>query len=188
MRVADIAFSVMLLILAAVPMGLIALWIRLDSKGPVIYRQERLGQFFKPFIVYKFRTMQDTAEGDIPQLSYPGDKRVTRAGRFLRRYHLDELPQLWNVMCGDMSLIGPRPERAYYVGQLLEIEPKYKTLFRVRPGLSSPGTVYFGYASTIEEMARRSRIDADYVTHMTVYNYFRLLWATILTVVKGRGV
>ena len=155
-----LALSPLMLILAA--------WIRLDSKGPVFYRQERIGFHKKPFRIIKFRTMIPEAEAEGPRLSAEGDERVTKCGRFLRKYRLDELPQFWNVLCGEMSLVGPRPEREYFISKILQKAPYYSLLHQVRPGLTSWGMVKHGYASTVDEMIERSRFDLIYLENISL--------------------
>lgn len=188
MRGADVFLSATLLAVCALPMAVIALWVKSGSPGGAFYRQERLGRGEKPFTLHKFRTMREGAEPYGPQLSFRGDPRVTKAGRVLRRYHLDELPQLWNVLRGDMSLIGPRPERGYYAGLLKKEVEGYERIFRVRPGLSSPGVLACGYASTLGEMAERSRHDLEYADRPTAREYLHLLVETVKAVARGEGV
>lgn len=149
---------------------LIYLVIKIENGGKVIFSQERIGYQGKPFILYKFRSMKESAEADgKPALCCQGDKRLTRVGRFLREHHLDELPQLWNVLKGDMSFVGPRPERKYFVEQIKAINPDYELLYQLRPGLFSPATLYNGYTDNMEKMLRRLRMDLDYLAHHTLW-------------------
>ena len=175
--------------IALIPVGLIiALLIRRDSAGPVFYRQRRVGLHRKEFSIIKFRSMIVEAEVDGPALSSDHDSRVTRVGRFLRRYRLDELPQFWNVLCGDMSLVGPRPERAYYLEHLLKAEPAACTIHNVRPGLTSLGMVKYGYASSIEQMAERLCFDLLYIENISFSLDLRILFHTVNTVISGKGI
>lgn len=147
---------------------LIYLVIKIENGGKVIFSQERIGYQGKPFILYKFRSMKESAEADgKPALCCQGDKRLTRVGRFLREHHLDELPQLWNVLKGDMSFVGPRPERKYFVEQIKAINPDYELLYQLRPGLFSPATLYNGYTDNMEKMLRRLRMDRDCASFRT---------------------
>lgn len=166
----------------------IAIRIVADDGGSVFYRQERLGRNGKVFSLIKFRTMITAAESGIPQLAAVGDRRITRSGRFLRRYHLDELPQLWNVLRGDMSLIGPRPERAYYAAQIAERMPLYRELQSLRPGLTSLGMVRYGYANTVEKMVERARYDLYYLRRRSLCLDMKILADTLCEVWKGRGI
>lgn len=188
-RLADIAVSAVALAITWPVMLAIALTVKLTSPGPAIFRQERIGRFKKPFTILKFRSMTLNAEPDgIPRLSRGNsDKRITRVGRFLRKYRLDELPQLWNVLVGDMSLVGPRPERQYYVDMLAERVHWHGLIHRVRPGLTSWGMVKYGYADTIEQMEDRARYDLLYIRSVSLAVDLKILFYTIVTVLKGRG-
>ena len=186
-RLFDIIVSALLLVALLPILVLLAILIRLDSKGTVIYCQERLGRGAKPFTIYKFRTMVDNAEVEIPLLAKKGDPRITRIGKLLRRYHIDELPQLWNVLIGEMSLVGPRPERKYYVDQIMQQAPEYGRLFDIRPGISSLGTVKCGYASNIEQMIERMRVDLEYIDNVSLATDARILILTLTTLLKGNG-
>lgn len=166
----------------------IAICIVANDGGSVFYRQERLGRGGRTFSLIKFRTMIASAESGIPQLAVEADWRVTRCGRFLRRYHLDELPQLWNVLRGDMSLIGPRPERAYYVRQIVERMPLYRELQSQKPGLTSLGMVRYGYANTVEKMVERARYDLYYLRRRNLCLDLKILADTLREVWKGRGI
>ncbi|MBR1935749.1 MAG: sugar transferase [Muribaculaceae bacterium] len=188
-RVIDVATSLLLLLALSPVYAVIALMIKINSKGPVIYRQERVGYHNKPFIIYKFRSMIDNAEGGgTPQLSSETDPRITPVGRFLRKYRLDELPQFYNVLKGDMSLVGPRPERRYYVDQLVKYRPAYSLVHRVRPGITSMGQVKFGYAENLEEMIERLDYDLLYLDNMSVLTDLKILVYTMKIVFTGKGV
>lgn len=187
-RLFDVVCSAIALVVLCPLFLVIAVFIKCDSKGPVIYRQQRLGRLAKPFTILKFRTMYENAETDTPLLSNKDDKRITKFGCLLRKYHLDELPQLWNILVGDMSFVGPRPERKYFVDQLLVIAPEYVKLFKVRPGLSSWGSVKYGYASDLSQMVERMKYDLMYLDKMSLAIDIKIMAYTIKTVVTGKGV
>lgn len=186
-RIGDICVSAIALLLLSIPMVIVAIAIKIDSKGPAFYSQVRIGYRRRPFKIHKFRTMVASAEKDGPQLSSPSDNRITRVGHFLRKYRIDELPQFWNVLCGEMALVGPRPERAYYIEKILPIAPYYTLLQQVRPGLTSWGMVKFGYATTVDEMVDRSRFDLLYVGNMSLTVDMKILIYTVRTVLMGKG-
>ena len=187
-RLFDIILSALGLLFLLPLLVVISVIIMIDTKGPIIYSQERLGRFGKPFSIYKFRTMVKDAEPDKPLLSYKEDERITCAGRFLRRFHLDELPQLWNILVGEMSFVGPRPERKYFVDQIIETAPEYSKLFQVRPGLSSWGMVKYGYASDIAQMIERMNYDLIYIDKMSFWVDVKIMVYTIKTVLTGKGI
>lgn len=167
--------------------GLIALLIRLEDGGPAIFRQERVGYGGRSFILYKFRSMTVAAESNgRPELYSKGDKRLTRIGRFLREHHLDELPQLWNVLKGDMSFVGPRPERPYFVDQIRAVNPDYDLLYNLRPGLFSMATLYNGYTDTMEKMLERLRMDLDYLEHQSLWLDFKIIFLTVVAILTGK--
>lgn len=166
---------------------IVAIW--LEDGAPTIYRQERIGLHGKPFYIYKFRSMTRDAEKDGPQLLLEGalnDPRLTRVGRFLRAHHLDELPQLWNVVRGDMAFIGYRPERKFYIDQIMERDPRYEQLYAIRPGVTSYATLYNGYTDTIEKMLRRLELDLYYLEHQSLWFDFTVLIKTFLSIVFGK--
>ena len=187
-RVADIVGSSVALIVLSPLLAAIAVAVKLDSKGSVFYTQERIGYHKKPFSIIKFRTMLPDAEPDGPALSTSDDPRITRVGRFLRKYRLDELPQFWNVLRGEMSLVGPRPERKYYVDQIVERVPHYSLIHQVRPGITSWGMVKYGYASNVDEMVERLYYDLLYIENVSLSVDLKIIFHTFNTVVKGRGV
>lgn len=187
-RLGDVLFSAVALVMLSPVMLALAIWIKLDSEGPVFYSQERIGYHGRPFRIFKFRSMRTDAESAGPRLSSDTDSRVTRAGRVLRKFRLDELPQFWNVLRGDMSLVGPRPEREYYIRQILVHAPYYGLVHQVRPGITSWGMVKYGYASTVQEMVRRSRFELVYLSNMSVAVDIKILIHTVKTVITGRGV
>ncbi len=187
-RLADIALSGAALIVLSPLLAVLAVAIRLDSSGPVFYRQQRLGLHRHPFNIVKFRTMRTDAENGCPMLSSENDPRITRTGRWLRKYRLDELPQFWNVLRGDMSIVGPRPERPYFAAQLLEREAAYTLIHHVRPGITSWGMVKYGYASTVDEMMDRLPYDLLYIQNVSMVIDLKILLHTVATVLTGRGV
>src|SRR5690606_37802734 len=154
--------------------------IKLSSKGPVFFLQERIGWNGKAFQIIKFRTMVDKAEKDAPQLSSSNDKRITKFGGFLRKTRIDEFPQFINVIKGDMSLVGPRPERQFYIDQIIKEAPHYKYLHKVRPGITSWGQVKYGYAENVEQMLQRMKFDLLYIENMSLALDFKIMFYTIL--------
>jgi exopolysaccharide biosynthesis polyprenyl glycosylphosphotransferase len=187
-RVMDIVLSIVLGILS-LPLILFTVWkIKRDSKGSIFYSQERVGLYEKPFKIYKFRSMCENAEiPEKPVLSSDDDERVTPFGRIMRKYRIDELPQFWNVLKGDMSLVGPRPERRYFINQIVKTSPQYKLLLRVKPGITSWGEVKYGYASSVEQMIERMTFDLQYIDNMSLSNDLKILLWTVVTVLKGEG-
>ena len=156
---------------------------------PVIFKQERIGRFGRPFYIYKFRSMTVDAELNGPELSgHKNDKRLTKAGKFLRAHHLDELPQLWNIFVGDMAFIGPRPERKFYIDQIMERDPRYAYLYQIRPGITSMATLYNGYTDTMEKMLKRLEMDLDYLEHRSWWLDAKILGLTFLKIVLGRKI
>ncbi len=186
-RMVDISVSGLVLFFLLPLYIYIAIRVKLSSPGPVFYRQERVGQGGKPFDIIKFRSMYENAEEDGPQLSSEDDPRVTKWGAIMRKYRLDELPQFWHVISGEMSLVGPRPERQYYIDQLLEIAPHYRHLFKVRPGITSWGMVKYGYASNLEEMIQRLKFDLLYIENRSLALDFKIIFYTVLVILKGDG-
>lgn len=170
------------------PLALVcAIAIHLEDGLPVIYRQERIGLHGKPFFIYKFRSMKIDAEKDGPDLlEISGDPRLTNVGRFLRAHHLDELPQLWNVFKGDMAFIGPRPERKFYIDQIMEHDPRYEYLYQIRPGVTSYATLYNGYTDTMEKMLRRLDLDLYYLENRSWWLDAKILIKTFINIVFGK--
>ena len=164
-----------------------AIAIRLEDGLPVIYRQERIGLHGKPFFIYKFRSMKIDAEKDGPDLrEIKGDPRLTKVGRFLRMHHLDELPQLWNVFKGDMAFVGPRPERKFYIDQIMEHDPRYTYLYQIRPGVTSYATLYNGYTDTMPKMLRRLSLDLFYLEHRSWWFDAKILFKTMVNIMFGK--
>lgn len=186
-RTIDVTTSILTLIVLSPLYVALAIWVKLDSKGPIFYRQERIGKHQKPFDIIKFRTMRTDAEADGPQLSEDNDPRVTRAGRVMRKYRLDELPQFYNVLKGNMSIVGPRPERKFYINQIIKKAPYYTLLYQTRPGITSWGMVQYGYASTVDEMVERSKYDMLYISNMSILVDLKIILYTIITILEGRG-
>ncbi len=187
-QIIDILFSVIALILLLPVSIIISIWIKLSSPGPVIYSHERIGKNGKPFRIYKFRTMIDNAEQNGPELSSSSDNRVTRPGRFLRKTRLDEIPNFINVLKGDMSLVGPRPERRYFIDKIVSNAPHYNHLLKIKPGITSWGQVKYGYAENVEQMLQRLRYDILYLENMSVFVDFQILILTVLIILKRKGV
>ena len=160
--------------------------IRHEDGGPAIFRQERIGRGGRPFMLYKFRSMTVTAEKDGPALYVKGDKRLTKVGRFLREHHLDELPQLWNVLKGDLSVVGYRPERQFFVDKLMELNPDYERLYEMRPGLFSSATLYNGYTDTLEKMLERLRMDLEYLGNWNLWLDIKIIFLTSMSIITGK--
>jgi exopolysaccharide biosynthesis polyprenyl glycosylphosphotransferase len=186
-RLLDVVVSVIAIVVFFPVFIVLAIGIKMSSKGPVMYTQERIGKFGKPFMIHKLRTMVSDAETDEPLLSSSDDSRITRIGQFMRRTHLDEIPQFFNVIKGEMSLVGPRPERKYYIDQIAEIAPYVTHLQKLRPGITSWGQVKYGYASNVEQMVERLQYDMVYLKNISLYVDFKILIYTIMECVRGRG-
>lgn len=161
--------------------------LRLQNDGSVIFKQERIGYKGKPFNIYKFRTMRTDSESEgIPLLAAKGDERLTKVGKFLREHHLDELPQLFNVFIGDMSFVGPRPERQYFIDKIKEVNPNYDYLYLVRPGVTSMATIYNGYTDTLEKMLTRLDMDLEYLQKRSLWLDLKIIVTTVLNIVVGK--
>jgi exopolysaccharide biosynthesis polyprenyl glycosylphosphotransferase len=186
-RMIDIGASIFVLTVGFPFLFAIAITTLLTSKGGIFFFQERIGKSGVPFKIIKFRSMYTNAEQLGPQLSSTHDPRVTPWGRIMRRTRLDEFPQFWNVLLGEMSLVGPRPERQHFIDEIVKVAPHYKHLNRVRPGITSLGQVKFGYAENVEQMVRRLKFDILYIENMSLAMDFRILAYTVLTMLQGRG-
>ncbi len=187
-RVLDCVVAMMCLVVFSPVLVACAILIWCEDRGPVIYKQERVGYKGRPFYIYKFRTMHVNAEENGPQLAQPddADTRLLRIGRVLRKHHLDEFPQFWNVVRGDMAFVGPRPERAFYIRQIMEHDARYECLYAVRPGVTSFATIYNGYTDTMEKMLRRLELDLYYLEHRSLFFNARILWLTFYKIFTGR--
>lgn len=187
-RLMDVCIGTVTMILLSPTYVFIIIRIMLDSPGSPIYKQERIGKNGKPFMMYKFRSMIKSAEKEKPMLTSPDDERITRYGRFLRKYRIDELPQFWNVIKGDMSIVGPRPERQYFIDSMVESEPDYFFLQKIRPGITSLGMVKYGYADNVEKMLKRFKYDLIYLENMSLLLDFKVLYYTFFVIFTGKGV
>ncbi len=187
-RFFDILLSSVALIIVSPFLFYFMFRIKRDSKGPIFYRQERIGRYGKPFDILKFRTMYVGSENGTPRLSSANDDRITPVGRILRKYRIDEIPQFWNIIKGDMSLVGPRPERKYYINRIIEEAPYYCLLYKIRPGLTSWGPIKIGYSDSIEKMIERLNYDIIYLDNMSLLTDLKILIYTLEIIFKGKGV
>lgn len=188
-RVLDIIGAIVGLVVLSPLFLVIFVVLRLSGGGPAFFLQERIGLHARPFLIYKFRTMVVNTEDDgVPQLAEANDERLTVIGKFLREHHLDELPQLWNVLVGDMSFVGYRPERRYFIEKIMERRPDYAKLYAIRPGITSMATIYNGYTSTMDKMIRRLDMDLDYLDHHNLWIDTKIVAMTFLSIVGGKKI
>ena len=186
-RIMDIVLSFIFIVLFSPLYLILCIRVKRSSPGPILFRQERIGYKGKPFHIVKFRSMYVDAEKDGPQLSSENDNRITKFGRFMRRTHFDELPQFFNVLKGDMSLVGPRPERQYYIDKITQVAPHYRLLLLTKPGVTSWGQVAYGYAENVEQMLERLRFDLVYIENMSLLIDIKILLYTVIAVLKLKG-
>jgi len=187
-QIMDYFLSFIFLIILSPVIAILAIMIKLSGSGPIIYSQQRIGKNGKPFTIYKLRSMTIDAEKDEPLLSSSSDSRVTKIGRVLRRHRLDEIPNLINVLKGEMSLVGPRPERQYFIDQIIQKAPHYRRLLKVKPGITSWGQVKYGYASTVDQMIERLEYDLLYIENMSLLIDLKIIIYTGLIILNGKGV
>ena len=186
-RLFDIIFSALGLIILSPLLLIIWLLIVMESRGGGFYTQERIGKDGVPFRLYKFRSMRpDSDKGSLITIG-GHDSRITRTGYFIRKYKLDELPQLWNILCGEMSIVGPRPERAFFIDQIMQEAPYYCLLYKVRPGLTSWGPIRVGYTDTMEKMIERLNCDIVYIENMSLLLDLKILFFTVGVILGGKG-
>ena len=186
-RIMDLFISIIAIIILSPVFIILAIFIKSGSKGEIIFKQERIGFKNEPFQIYKFRSMYADSEKNGPQLSSKYDSRITNIGRFMRKTRLDETPQFFNVIKGDMSLVGPRPERQYFINKIIDKAPHYKHLSKVKPGITSWGQVKYGYAENVDEMIARLKFDLLYVENMSLSLDVKILFYTVIIMLKGSG-
>lgn len=182
----DIVGAVVGLVIFSPIFALVTYRLKRQGDGPVFFSQERVGYKGIPFNIYKFRTMRVDAEEDGPQLAVQGDDRLTPIGKFLREHHLDELPQLWNVLKGDMSMVGPRPERLCFIKEIMKRDARYIYIYKMRPGLTSEATLYNGYTDTMEKMLERLRMDLNYLETRSLWKDIKIIGATVTSIFNGK--
>ena len=185
-RITDMFLAAICLVIFSPLILLCYLTIKIGG-GPAFYKQERIGKGGRPFYIYKFRSMVIDAEKEGEELlQQENDPRLTKIGRFMRKHHLDELPQLWNVLIGDMSFVGPRPERKYYIDQIMQRDSRYERLYALRPGITSYATLKNGYTDTIDKMMVRLEMDLYYLEHQSLWTDAKILWKTFANIVSGK--
>ncbi len=186
-RMFDIVCSFLGLVVLSPAFLYVYILLRRQGDGPVIFRQERIGYKGRPFHILKFRTMKVNSEEEgTPLLAEKGDRRLTPVGKFLREHHLDELPQLWNVLCGDMSFVGPRPERRYFIDLIMKENSDYEYIYLMRPGLTSMATLYNGYTGTMEKMLIRLQMDLDYLVNRSLLGDLKIILTTAKFIINGK--
>lgn len=186
-RIFDLMIAAFSLVVFSPLMFICYIAVKREDGGPAIYKQERIGLYGKPFYIYKFRSMNMDAEKDGPTVvMHENEERMTKVGKFLRDHHLDELPQLWNVFKGDMAFVGPRPERKFYIDQIMEHDPRYACLYQIRPGVTSYATLYNGYTDTMEKMLKRLELDLYYLEHRSWWFDTKILFNTFLSIAIGK--
>ena len=186
-RIVDFFIAAICLVVFSPLMLACYIAVKREDGGPAIFKQERIGRFGRPFNIYKFRSMRVDAEKHGPTLyQHERDDRMTKTGHFLRIHQHDELPQLWNVLIGDMAFIGPRPERKYFIDQIMKRDHRYQYLYQIRPGVTSYATLYNGYTDTIEKMLRRLDLDLYYLEHRSWWFDFKILTKTFINIVFGK--
>ncbi|HCE47227.1 MAG TPA: sugar transferase [Prevotellaceae bacterium] len=185
-RTCDVVFALMGLILLSPVFLIVYLMLKIQEGGHVIFSQERIGYKGKPFTIYKFRTMEEQAEPDGPQLATAKDSRLTPIGKILREHHLDELPQLWNVLIGDMTMVGPRPERKYFIDKIMKYDSRYQYLYELRPGVTSEATLHNGYTDTMEKMLKRLDRDLYYLENRNLTMDFKIILETATSILFGK--
>ena len=183
----DYSVAALSLIILSPLMAVLALLIKTSGKGPVIFRQERIGRYGRPFMIYKFRSMEDDAESDGPRLAIKGDNRITPLGRFMRKHRFDEIPNFINVLKGEMSLVGPRPERRHYIEKIREKAPYYNRVLAVKPGITCWGQVKLGYASDLDKMLERLEYDLLYLENVSLFLDLKIIYYTLGTIIIGKG-
>ena len=183
----NVLFSIVALVILSPVIIILAILIRISGKGPVIYSQDRIGKNGNPFVIYKFRSMIYNAETGYPMLSGMNEERITRIGKFLRKYRIDEIPNFINVIKCEMAIVGPRPERKFFIDQIIERNPDFTKLLNVKPGITSWGQVKYGYATNVDEMLERLEYDLYYIKNRSLWFDIKILLYTIITILKGKG-
>jgi len=186
-QITNVLFSIVALLILSPVIIILSILIRISGKGPVIYSQDRIGRNGKPFVIFKFRSMIYNAETGYPMLSGMNEERITRIGKFLRKYRIDEIPNFINVIKCEMAIVGPRPERKFFIDQIVERNPDFTKLLNVKPGITSWGQVKYGYATNVDEMLERLDYDLYYIKNRSLWFDIKILLYTIVTILKGKG-